>query len=329
MTNTGDEMTSPLTPSEAFSVLGNETRLEILQTLGEADEPLPFTALRKRLGNPVSSQYNYHLDRLVGHFIRQSDGCYELTSMGERVIEAILAGSVTESPTVEPTELDERCYHCGTPIWIDYKDQTAFIYCNGCSGNYQISDDVLVDRLGSEERAAEFAVKTSNCFPPTLVNGRSASEMRQAGTAWFHLDMFSWGIDLCPRCSAVLDPSVELCETHDATEGVCEKCGNLQATILVTSCTNCHYSKEGLFSYRLFSHTAMLDFITDHGFNPIAPDSPEAFWGYFTPYDEEILSTDPFKARFTFTIERDALTLTVDDDLNVVDTTRHDTSETA
>lgn len=36
------------------------------------------------------------------------------------------------------------------------------------------------------------------------------------------------------------------------------------------------------------------------------------------PDEEEIFGTDPFEARFTFTVDGDALTLTVDDNLNVV-----------
>lgn len=326
MTSLGAE--SPrLTPSEAFGALGNEMRMEILQTLGEANEPLSFSTLRKRLGRPASNQFNYHLDKLVGHFVRQTDDGYELQVAGERVIGAVLSGVVTESPTVEPTELDERCYHCGTPIWIDYRDQKVAIYCPGCPGNYEPSEDVLVERLGDEELAAKLGVKEIYPFPPALVSGRSPAEIHLASVRWFHLDMLSWGVDVCPRCSATLDSSVEICETHAATDGPCAECGNLQAVIDTTTCTNCNFSLEGLFSYRLFSHTSMLDFITDHGLNPIAPTSPETFWGYFTPYDEKIVSADPFEARFTFTIDEDAITLTVDDDLSVVNVTRHDAGE--
>jgi len=39
--------------------------------------------------------------------------------------------------------------------------------------------------------------------------------------------------------------------------------------------------------------------------------------------DETILSTDPFEARFTFNIDGDTLGVTVDDDLCVVEVTRH------
>lgn len=323
-TSSAERDPDTLLPSEAFNALGQETRMQILRTLGDADEPMSFTELREEVGLRRGSQFNYHLEKLTGYFINKSDDGYALSPRGSQVYQAILSGAVTEDPTVELTELDEECYHCGTRMWIDYKDQMAFIYCPGCSGNYDVSKDVLVHRLGSDELAAKFAVSSSNSFPPTLVEGRSASEMRQAATGWFHLEMLSWGIDLCPGCSAPLDPSVVVCESHDVMEERCQECGNLQATMLSTVCTKCNYSKEGLFSYHLFSNTAMLDFITDHELNPIAPGSPERFWSHFTPYAEEIISVEPFEARFTFTIDDDAITLTVGEDLSVVDATRHD-----
>jgi hypothetical protein len=316
-----------LSPDEAFSVLGHETRLKIVQALGEADGPLHFTGLRERVGFEQGRQFNYHLEKLVGHFIRKSDAGYELTQHGSHLYQVVLSGALTRSPTVEPTELDERCYHCDSPIWIDYHNQQAAIYCAGCRGNFEPTEGVLVERLGDEGLATKLGVKAIDPFPPALVSGRSPAEIHLASVAWFHLDMLSWGVGMCPRCSATLDVSVEVCETHAATDGPCAECGNLQAVIDTSTCTNCNFSLGGMFSYRLFSHTSMLDFITDHGLNPIAPTSPETFWGHFTPYEEEVLSTDPFEARFTFTVDSDAITLTVDDDLVVVDTMRHDISE--
>lgn len=49
---------------EAFSVLGNETRLSVLLTLWDAYEPwdeegaVPFSELRERLGRPDSGRFN-------------------------------------------------------------------------------------------------------------------------------------------------------------------------------------------------------------------------------------------------------------------------------
>ncbi|MDY6764215.1 MAG: helix-turn-helix domain-containing protein, partial [Halobacteria archaeon] len=113
MTNQDGKTQTTMSPDEAFNTLGNETRMEILQTLAEADEPLMFRELRKRVGLDDPGNFNYHLNKLKGQFVRKTDGGYKLTQSGNHVYQAILSGTVTQTPTVEPTELDERCYHCG------------------------------------------------------------------------------------------------------------------------------------------------------------------------------------------------------------------------
>ena len=54
-------------------------------------------------------------------------------------------------------------------------------------------------------------------------------------------------------------------------------------------------------------------FMTEHGIDPI---HPEAF--HLTGFEETVHSVDPFEGEFTFRVDGDAITLTVDDDLDVV-----------
>lgn len=84
-----------LPPDDAFSVLGNETRMEIIQELADASDRLPFSELRDRVGVSDSGQFNYHLDKLVGHFVEDTEDGYGLRRAGERVIEAVVSGAVT------------------------------------------------------------------------------------------------------------------------------------------------------------------------------------------------------------------------------------------
>ena len=69
---------------EAFSILGHETRLAILLALWEAYEPfaaenaVPFAELRRHVGMRDGSQFNYHLSRLVGHYVQKTETRYEL-----------------------------------------------------------------------------------------------------------------------------------------------------------------------------------------------------------------------------------------------------------
>jgi hypothetical protein len=325
--DTNETGTTTLSPDDAFAVLGNDTRMDILRALGETEDSLSFSELRGRVGIRDSGQFNYHLDQLEGHFVSKTDDEYELSQRGDRVIQAVLSGAVTQAPTVEPTEIDALCYHCNGEIMVDYQEESVGIFCRECSGNFEPSREQLADRLGSEELAENVGVIGGNPLPPAGVLDRSPSEMLQAATAWGHMQMYYGWAGICGRCSAPMDQSVDVCETHDANDGVCEACGGRQAVIHVSECTNCTNSGRALFSLRVFGHIDFLHFVTGHGLNPIAPESPLEFWGNFTPYEEEIISTDPFKARFTFTIGEDAITMTVDDDLSVVDVTEHPADE--
>ncbi|MEF8791004.1 MAG: ArsR family transcriptional regulator, partial [Haloarculaceae archaeon] len=68
--------------TEAFELLGNETRLAILVALWEQYEPfgrdgaVRFSELRARVGTADSGRFNYHLDRLDDHFVESTDDGY-------------------------------------------------------------------------------------------------------------------------------------------------------------------------------------------------------------------------------------------------------------
>lgn len=69
MTSPTDKGDAFLSPDEAFAVLGNETRMEILQSLGEAERPLVFSELREAVEIDDPGQVNYHLNQLKRHFV--------------------------------------------------------------------------------------------------------------------------------------------------------------------------------------------------------------------------------------------------------------------
>lgn len=125
-----------LAPDEAFAVLGNETHLQILQTLGEADSLLSFSALRDRVEMRDRGQFNYHLDKLAGHFVRKTANGYTLRQAVTRVVEAILTGAVTDAPVLEPTQIDESCPHCGAPVEVYFREEFVGLRCTECAGTY-------------------------------------------------------------------------------------------------------------------------------------------------------------------------------------------------
>ena len=310
---------SALSPDEAFGVLGNETRMEILYTLGEADGPLPFSELHERVGMRDSGQFNYHLDRLVGHFVRKGEDGYALRQAGRRVVEAILSGAVTEAPVVEPTRIDHPCHYCGSPVEVSFRTDRVVKYCTECAGKSGVPTD----------ESGQFVPRDDGYLgtlplPSAGVANRTISEVFEAAWTWTNVELLTESSGMCSRCSAPLEESVEVCAEHDAGDGICERCDSRYAVELHASCTNCINDLRGPFVLGLVADTELLSFLLAHGLDPIAPSGDGIYEvdRIHMGYEEEVVSTEPFEARFTFAADGEALTLTVDDDLSVVDATR-------
>ncbi|PSP88690.1 ArsR family transcriptional regulator, partial [Halobacteriales archaeon QS_4_66_20] len=123
-----------LSAAEAFDIVGDETRLLILKTLAEANEPLAYSELFDRIEYDDSSNFTYHLEKLVGHFVRKTEEGYAPRLTGRRVVEAIFSGVVTDTPVVERTDVDMACMYCGSQTEMAYYDEVAVIYCRECEG---------------------------------------------------------------------------------------------------------------------------------------------------------------------------------------------------
>lgn len=104
----------------AFSILGSDVRLEILQSLSEAEGPLSFTALRETVGPADSGQFNYHLRKLEGLFVLKTVDGYVLRQAGGRIIETIRSGALTDDSGLEPTVTDSPCAFRGAPVAVSY-----------------------------------------------------------------------------------------------------------------------------------------------------------------------------------------------------------------
>ncbi len=305
MSNAGeDEGSETLSPDKAFAVLGNETRIAILRALGEATEPLGFTELRKRVGLRQGAQFNYHLDRLVGHFVRKSDAGYELRESGKRVIEAVLSGAVTDDPAIAPTQIDMPCTYCGEPIEISYRQDWLETYCTECEGAYAWKSRESID----ETRRGHLG---GALLPAAGVIDRTPEEAFIAALSWGHLRMLAIATGFCPACSASLDRSWAVCEAHDSTDGICEACDQRFAIRIHTDCPNCIHRSEGIFINGLVANTEVQAFLMKHGINLLQPTS-NPWWAF--EFDEEVLSTDPLRARFTISVGEDELVLSLDDD---------------
>lgn len=313
-----------LSPDETFAMLGNETRIQILQALGEVDEPAAFTELRDRVGIRQGGRFNYHLDRLVGHFVGKTDDGYVLRQPGRRVVQAILSGAVTDDPEVEYTEIDEECWWCGAPIVVRYTQERLDLYCTGCDGTYGDPSVRRPTQMAGTvpDVPADLGYLGAFFLPSAGVENRTPEEAYRAGMAREMLEYLAISSGVCPRCAGAIDTSVRVCRDHDDADGLCSACGNRKAVHLHVDCRNCIYRNRGTFVYALYGHRELMAFLTANGIALLSSDSDVHLFRVAGSYEEEVLSTDPFAARFTFTAGGETLTVTVDETFDVVDATR-------
>jgi hypothetical protein len=310
---------TPLSPDEAFSVLGDQARLGILRALAAADGPLAYAELSDAVEYDDSSNFSYQLDKLVGHFVRKTDDGYRLYDAGRRVVEAVVSGAVTDTPVVEPTETEKQCPFCGAPVAVGFQHGRVEQSCTECPG--------LLRFAGSDgRRFTEYGSLGFFLLPPAGVQGRSPQEMLEAAWTWRHADFLTDSAGVCSRCSARLGTSVDVCENHDADAGVCDECERRYALMFDLYCPNCDYDPNSIAPGILLANTELLAFLTTRGINPFAPESLNRASRALAQYDEEVVSTDPLEARLTFTADGDSITLTLDEDLSVVEVTEGEAS---
>lgn len=127
---------STLSPDEAFSLLGNETRIGIVRALWELSdgpqEKTSFSEVRECADVTDSGQFNYHLDKLVGTFVQRDEGGYELTYAGRQVIGAILDGTYTKRAEIGPFDIDVSCSVCGSSHEASYETDQFVVRCPNC-----------------------------------------------------------------------------------------------------------------------------------------------------------------------------------------------------
>lgn len=307
-----------LSPDSAFALLGNETRMQILRALGRAEQPLEFSALFDRVPYDDSSNFVYHLEKLDDHFIHKTGEGYVLSQAGKRVIKAVLSGAVTEAPDVESTHPDGwTCPYCGAAAQMGYDQERVWTACPACRGTY---DESVAP--GSPMGPADHGFIGHARLPPAGIEGRNTRQVMEAAASWGHLDFLAMASGVCSRCAAIVEQSVAVCETHDGGDGICDRCQRRHAVHLHARCTNCIHEELSPFVLgRLVATTELIEFLAAHGLNPVSPTRVSDFYRVLLNYDEEILSTEPFAARFTFSVDGDELALTVDDDLSVVEVT--------
>jgi len=302
---------------EAFGALGNETRLAILLALWESYDPyagdnaVHFSELRERTGVSDSGRFNYHLRKLDGVFVRDTDDGYVLRPTGLHLVQTIIAGSGMKKTTIPPTDVGAVCLRCDSPTRISFRDGWLYYACTECEGF-----------VGGGENEPE-GILFSQAFPPAGVANRTPDEVFE--TAVFRmLQEFRAKIGgVCPRCSGVVDSRFEICEQHDTAPGaVCTNCHRQYDVAVRWACAVCKYSGRAPPSVAAIVHPAVTNFYRDHGvdigYTVTGSADSHKVLTLMRNHDQELTATDPPRVRVAMRAGGDELRLTFDDHMNVV-----------
>ena len=284
-----------LPPADAFAIVGNETRLEILEALWAADRPAAFSDLRRSVGMRDSAQFNYHLDRLRGQFVRRTDDGYEFRQAGKAVVRAVLAGTYNQDPELEPFPVEGECVVCGGGLQASYRDEAFLIGCTEC------------DRPHG-----------THSFPPGGLEDRDREAVLSAfNQRARHLSCLT-ADGVCPECNGRVRTDIVPADDLDGREG---HPISGQEVLVVHECQRCNNHVVSTVGLALLDHAEVVSFYRDHGIDL----NTVRFWTLewcVSDHRLEVCSRDPWRLRVTIPLGDEELRVTVDDALAVQHTER-------
>lgn len=283
---------------DPFELLGNEHRAAIVETLGDARveegvrPTLTFSELRARTDVDLpSSQFNYHLQRLLGTFVEKTEDSYRMRVEGRLVYQALRAGTFDRAGPASTHDLDVDCYYCGGALRATFEDAVATVACRDCEHLYEI--------LG---------------VPPAVLtaDGDDAVE-RFAGHC--RQKRFAFGNGDCPTCGAAVGteirrpPNVPFHDDGTAVVRIYRLCDN---------CGDQFYLSLG---EALLYDPAVVSFCLERGLDVVRTPAWEI---PFAATDESVavVSEEPLRLSLTVGLAGDELELVVDGSLDVVERNR-------
>jgi DNA-binding transcriptional ArsR family regulator len=284
---------------EAFSLVGNEIRAEVVRVLGDARMPegraeLSFSDIRERVNADVdSSRFNYHLGQLLGEFVEETEDGYRLSIPGMEVYRTVRAGVVTDAPELEGFDAGFDCYACGTGVVARIREDLLWVECPECERTYTMTvappsalaggPDDLLDRVDRYQRSRLSATTRGVC--PRCMNALGARFLDAADAPLFEGD-----------------------ELDVLVHRECDNCGKQP------------YHSVGL---GVLDDPGVVAFLADHD---VAVDD-RRMWSFdwaMTDRRTSGHSRDPWRVAVTIEADGDALEVVVDDEMQVVERDRRD-----
>ncbi len=277
---------------DAITSLGNSQRLQILLALGEVEREhherrhtKTFTELYEAVDIDSSSQFSYHLNQLVGQFVSETPDGYRLTYSGTKIVRVIRSGVYESTSAFDDREISGACLFCDETTLLATLDVDQFrIRCTSC-------DAILI---------------TDFC-PQSQTRDRTTTEIIESYCyrIWSMYIQLRGGI--CPECFGPVDTVVDQYEHDESVQ-----------YIYNSSCRECQFLVSMPIEVPVAFHPAVLSLFWEHGISVL--DVP--LWELYEYITSdvivmEIVSDEPFEARFTVTLNDESLTLRMDDTVTV------------
>jgi len=276
--------------ADAFGVLADPVRVEILAALWQTDEaPVQYSALLGDVGVQDSGRFNYHLSKLTDHFVAKTDEGYRLRPSGLLVVNAIYAGSYVDAPVRGGLDVGGACPACGGDLVGEYDEGMFRVTCAACgTQSFMLS------------------------FPPRGVETRDDDELLHAVSVHARAHTRRANSGLCPFCGGSMDVTLEL----DADSSL------PASTLVVRECDNCGVTNRSSVGFAVLEHPAVAGFLHEQG---VSRDAPP--WRLEWCVDDDyvaVQSRDPPRVSVDVTAEaaETALRVTVDERGEVAGTER-------
>lgn len=290
-----------LDPATAFVILASETRLQILRVLFEEKfRSLPFAELRKRVGMRDGSQFNYHLKKLEGPFVRRTEDGFQIRHAGLNVIRSIVEGSFTDHPRIPPFETGGVCVECGGPLLAEYKHEGVFVTCSTCQTRHAMG-----------------------MFPPGAVADRTEHELLEAFNSWQRHDFELAADGVCSLCGGANteimirdagDVQIKL-PSVDPTDFPAFELG------IKYQCTTCDAWDFGTAGHHLLTNPDVVTFHRDYGIELDSVPFWELDW-VISNQRTTVLAENPVRFQVSIPLANEVLRVTLDESFDVTDVER-------
>lgn len=283
-----------LLPAEAFALLGNGTRIAILQALLEASAertPVTFTDLFNRVDLDDSAQFNYHLQKLTDHFVQHAGEGYKFRHPGRKVVSAIFAGTLTDRAQLGFFPVSGTCHACDGPLHGWYVDEVLTIACIDCA-----------------------TIQVSYPFPPGGLDDRTPEELLQAFHHYVRHHYCLAADGVCPECTGPI-------ETKLVRDPATSNGNGASLDVAVEhDCQRCGYDLRSTVGVNLLDSGAVLVFHSERGVDL----TTEPFWQFDWCVSDErttVLSEDPLCVQVDIPCQGDEFQVVLDDTLSILETT--------